>query len=404
MPAKPRKRAPKRRFGSVRQLPSGLYQARYPDPASGRLVAAPERFIDKTSAGAWLDEKEVEIRRGRWVDPRAGATTFREWAERWYASVQSGLKPKTANGYRRILDNFIYPTFADVKLGVIRPIDVNEWKTKLVRRKSKATGKPLSPSQVVQGYRLLSQIMKAAVDNDLIGRSPCRGIKLPRLPEGDPVIVDRDQADAIITAARPGHDVLISLLYFGGLRIGEAFALRRRCWDSAARTLTVAESVEEVNGYVSWGSTKSSKTRAVKLPAFVADRLDRHLRTRPDEPDALIFVGRTLNVLRYNSWRRTYFDPAVVAAGLSGITPHDLRATHGTWVAKRFGVMAAARRLGHANSSVTTRHYARVFSRDDQDIADGLDLDTRATGTAGDLARNWHDTGNGMPADQEHMP
>lgn len=397
-----RRRTAKRRFGNVRKLPSGLYQARYPDPATGRLVAAPERFMDKTSAGAWLDEKEVDLRRGQWVDPRAGKTTFREWAERWFSSVESGLKPKTASGYRRILDSYLYPTFGSSALDSIRPIDVGEWKSKLARRKSKATGKPLSPSQVVQGYRLLSQVMKAAVDNDLIGRSPCRGIKLPRLPEGDPVILERDQADALITAARPAHDVLISLLYFGGLRIGEAFALRRRCWDSASRTLSVRESVEEVNGQLAWGTTKSGKARPVTLPVSLADRLDRYLRTRPDEPDVLIFVGRTGNVLRYNSWRRTYFDPAVKAAGLVGVTPHDLRATHGTWVAKRFGVMAAARRLGHSNSSVTTRHYARVFSRDDHDIAAGLDVAEESNGTAGDLARDWHGGQNNQPVDQAY--
>lgn len=71
--------------------------------------------------------------------------------------------------------------------------------------------------------------------------------------------------------------------------------------------------------------------------------------------------------MRYNQWRKAYFDPAVVTAGLTDVTPHDLRASHGTWVADRYGVMTAAHRLGHSNASVTTRHYARpVAGRDDQ--------------------------------------
>jgi len=43
-----------------------------------------------------------------------------------------------------------------------------------------------------------------------------------------------------------------------------------------------------------------------------------------------------------------------------GVTPHDFRASQRTWIAERFGVMAAAKRLGHANTSVTTRHYAGI--------------------------------------------
>lgn len=43
------------------------------------------------------------------------------------------------------------------------------------------------------------------------------------------------------------------------------------------------------------------------------------------------------------------------------MTPHDLRATHASWVADSHGVLVDARRFGHANASVTTRHYARAL-------------------------------------------
>jgi hypothetical protein len=69
----------------------------------------------------------------------------------------------------------------------------------------------------------------------------------------------------------------------------------------------------------------------------------------------------------------------VTAAGFEGVTSHDLRASHGTWIAERFGVMAAAQRLGHANASVTTRHYARASAGSDENVAEGLD-DARTRG------------------------
>ncbi|MEU6454507.1 hypothetical protein [Streptomyces sp. NPDC047065] len=63
----------------------------------------------------------------------------------------------------------------------------------------------------------------------------------------------------------------------------------------------------------------------------------------------------------------------MTAAGLTDVTPHDLRASHGTWVADRYGVMAAAHRLGHSNASVTTRHYARPVAGCDDQVAEAAD-------------------------------
>ncbi len=230
---------------------------------------------------------------------------------------------------------------------------------------------------------------------------------MPKLPETNPEILTNEEMDRIIQATRPPHDVLVSLLVYGGLRIGEAFALRRLRFDHHTRTLTIAEAVEEVSGRQYWDTPKGHRSRSIKLPTFVADHLARHLRTRPDEPNTLIFVGRTGNALRYNSWRRSVFDPAAAAAGFDSVTPHDLRASHGTWIAERFGVMAAAKRLGHANASVTTRHYARASAASDEGVADGLD-NARNTGTQphgtrsdddADMARNWHDANHDGPTE-----
>jgi len=74
---------------------------------------------------------------------------------------------------------------------------------------------------------------------------------------------------------------------------------------------------------------------------------------------------------------------AVAAAGLEDVTPHDLRAMHASWIADaRGGVMTAARRLGHANASVTTRHYARPI--DERDGQDAKHLDKLGTVAPGD--------------------
>jgi len=122
----------------------------------------------------------------------------------------------------------------------------------------------------------------------------------------------------------------------------------------------------------------------VTLPPFVIDRLVEHLAAVPDGRQELLFrTARSGQPVHYGAWRSTYSDPAVRAVGLDDVTPHDLRASHATWVATRHGVMAAAARLGHAHASVTTRHYARAARGQDARVAAELGRARSARSTSG---------------------
>ena len=58
----------RRRFGSVRRLPSGRWQARYWDAADNR-VGAPTTFATKGDAQRWLSATETDMGRGRLARP-----------------------------------------------------------------------------------------------------------------------------------------------------------------------------------------------------------------------------------------------------------------------------------------------------------------------------------------------
>jgi integrase len=136
---------------------------------------------------------------------------------------------------------------------------------------------------------------------------------------------------------------------------------------------------------------KNHQRRELTVPAFVVQLVREHLATLPDDPDVFAFPGRQKHTAHrqqsYHGFRKR-FVRAVDAAGLGDITPHDLRATHATWVADSHGVLVAARRLGHSNASVTTRHYARPIDGRDAEVARHLDELGRAR--SDDRARNGH--------------
>ncbi|KAB1094827.1 site-specific integrase [Micromonospora aurantiaca] len=357
----------KRRFGRVRQLPSGRWQARYRGP-DGLDHSAPRTFATRREADQFLAMVEGDIARDRWVLPDARRTTIGEWAEQWFVSANRSWKPKTRHTYRSVLDRIVLPAFGAMPLTALRPIMVARWVGDLSDR--------LSASQVRQAYRLLSQIMRAAVDNDIIGSSPCRSVRLPRVPESDPAILTVAQVDKLAAVCDVPDRVLVLLLAYGGLRIGEALALRRRHVDIRAGRVTVAQAVTQVPGGPVIDTPKNHQRRALAVPAFVVQLLGEHLATLPEGPDVFVFPGRQAHTSNrqqsYHGFRRR-FNVAVRSAGLVDVTPHDLRATHASWVADSHGVLVAARRLGHANASVTTRHYARAVDGRDAEVAKYLD-------------------------------
>ncbi|WP_307806814.1 hypothetical protein [Streptomyces sp. FH025] len=73
----------RRRFGSVRQLPSGRWQIRYPDPVTGLTRKGEETYPTKTDAEVALTLIEADIKRDKWADPDAGKVKLADFAAAW---------------------------------------------------------------------------------------------------------------------------------------------------------------------------------------------------------------------------------------------------------------------------------------------------------------------------------
>jgi integrase len=145
--------------------------------------------------------------------------------------------------------------------------------------------------------------------------------------------------------------------------------------------LIVAESATEVGGKLLFGTPKTHQQRSVPLPAVLVEALAR--RCEEKQPDDLLVTTTAGTALRLRNWRRVVWDPAVRAAGLSDVTPHDLRHTAASLaVASGANVKSVQRMLGHASAAMTLDVYSGLFDDDLTALADRMDAAARAAEAA----------------------
>ena len=83
---------PRRRFGYVRKLPSGSFQASF-TPPSGQRKTGSTTFRTAADAGRYLDRVELDIKRGHWQQTEGwGNRTHREWCAAWMEENPRGGK------------------------------------------------------------------------------------------------------------------------------------------------------------------------------------------------------------------------------------------------------------------------------------------------------------------------
>jgi integrase len=356
--------AGKRRFGRVRRLPSGRYQARYLGP-DGKDRPAPDTFPSKRDAEVWLTRKEVEIRDGEWIDPDLGKVLFEVYAARLVRDQV--LRPRTDELYQGLLKNHLLPTFGKRPVGEIREAEARRWHKERLTAGPMAS-RPFGPVTVAKAYRLLHAIMATAADDGLIRRNPCRikGAGQEDSPERPvvPVSVLVELLDRIPVRYR----AMLLLATFASLRFGELAALRRDDIDLDRCSVQVARSLVQMNDGKLFEDEPKSRAgrRVVSFPREIAPELRWHL-DRIVEPgrDSLVFVGPKGGRLRRSNFNFIWAK-ARDATDLSGLHLHDLRHTGNTMAAATgASLRELMERMGHSSPRTALIYQHATRDRDE---------------------------------------
>ncbi len=353
-------------MGSIRRAPrTDRWEARFRDPAGGQRT---KTFDTKADARAYLAEVEVEQRRGAWIDPASGRVTFADLAAAWLEANPTKRKTTLARD-RSVVRVHLLPVLGPVHLGDLRPSHIRACVDRMVDR-------GLAPKTVQTDYGVLRAICSWAVEDDLLARTPCRGIRLPELSKA----TKRNAlaADVLRLADAMPTDYRVAVfLGATGLRLAEMVGLRVGAVDFLRRTVTVGATINEVDGQFVEGDGKTmAAARTISLPGYVVDELAAHLaRTGRHGRDELVVQAPAGGPLRASNFRMRVYNPALVRAGLEGLTFHRLRHSAGALM-REVGVdlEVIQRRLGHASIRTTADVYGSLPVSVDRAAADKLDV------------------------------
>jgi integrase len=222
-------------------------------------------FRRKVDAEKYLTNVEHSKDTGTYVDPSRSKITVKEWADEWMAA-QTHLKPSTRARYEGILSHHIVERWGDTNLYRVSHADVQAW----------ISGLELAPATVRYVHRVFSLLLELAVRDRRLPRNPAAGVRLPRAARPEKRFLTPEQVHGLADGAAQypipevgeQYRALILVLAFCGLRWGEVAALRVKRVDLFRRRLTVAESVTEVSGRLTWGTPKSHQARSVPIPGL----------------------------------------------------------------------------------------------------------------------------------------
>ena len=300
--------------------------------------------------------------------------SFCEYVKTWLGTLT--CEKSTADGYRTTLKNFWAPAFSGKRLDEIKHTDV----AAAIAEKAKTASAKTTNNLLIS----LRGLFEAAIADGHLEQSPAAKVHNRKHQRADIDPFEPDEMMAIMSRfSERGPEQVWAYYEFAfntGLRTSEQIALRWGNVDWRRHTVKVANA--RVRHQVK--DTKTHHVREVDLNdramAALAVMKKHTFLKGTNEPIFADAAGRPWTSDRKQ--REEYFYPALKALGVRRRRAYNTRHTYAT-VALMAGVNPAyvARQLGHKDTSMLLKHYARWI--------DGADKGAEAAKLNAAFAANW---------------
>jgi integrase len=282
--------------------------------------------------------------------------TFKEFADRWEASVLSQHKPSTKSGDRSRIRKRLVPYFGSHQLKGISTETVQHFI-------SHSNG---SAKTIRNCVALLRMMWNSARAWGYVAHNPFDSLILPKRGLVKTFMLSLDEIQRTIESANQPHKMFYSILAETGIRGGEICALRVADLDLNEAVLYVRQSVW--HGKIQTVKSLKGNRRFPLSDELVTDLRAFLLSWHPN-PLGLLFATKNGTPWNHNMVRKRKFHPLLKRLGIELCGFHAFRHGNATLLDQLNTPMAVRQnRLGHTDAQ-TTMGYTHSVTADERRVA-----------------------------------
>lgn len=285
---------------------------------------------------------------------------FGEYSSNWYRIYKEPyLSASSKANYRSALNHYLFPAFGDRQMRAITAEQLQAYLNDLA-----GTNK----TTLTYIMTILQNCFTLASAQGVIDRNAADALKPPKAERTSRRALTAQETAAVLKVIDTQADgLLLAILYYTGLRRGEALGLRWSDIDFSARTLRVERDIDFVTGKVGTVKTTTS-VRTVPVPDELIALLNKTRQVGSGyiirAPKTSMFWSQATFVRR---WRKIQEALLKAAPGIehdssgSVLTPHYFRHNYAS-ILYRSGVdvLSAQQYLGHTDPATTMRIYTHL--------------------------------------------
>lgn len=308
--------------------------------------------------------KEEELRQLVSVD--AGGMTIEEGARRYLADQKLRLKQTTFNSSKFIIEKQILPFIGSYKITAVSPNIVRKLQNQWLTQGFKQTYLNLLNAK-------LSALFNYFIRFYGLSRNPVKlaGPLGNRYP-GEMQFWTLDEYKKFYEGLDPLKDysyrVLFQVLFFTGMRIGEAFALFPDDIDIDKGVISITKTYARIDGKDIFQTPKTKNSvRQVSIPRFLNEMLNEYIKHLTSSDTRLFF-----QISKWSLWRKMH--TVCRKTGVKLIRVHDLRhSAVALLIEEGVPIMEISKRCGHRSPDITYKVYAHLYPHKEESIALLLD-------------------------------
>lgn len=331
-----------------------------------RADGKPNKFHIYGKTIAEIDEKILQIKiNGSLEKAQRGSDLVADYCSEWLRIFTAKKSKKTQDMYAQAVAS-ITSELGFLKMSELRRSDVQALINKYYE-------KPRTCQILRMTFR---QIVKAAIDDDILVKDITQGVSLPAAPKPQKRALTDLEKQAVESCSLEGRELaFVYLIYYCGLRKEEALGLMASDFNFKNKTLSISRALQvgSSRAYTCIKATKNaSSVRVVPLPDASIPVLREFVK---NSKQLYIFAnenGELMTLAMYRAfWNRIVkgLNAAVCSKNelklgtckISGLTAHLFRHNYATVLYySGISMKRAAELLGHSDTKMIMQVYAHL--------------------------------------------